>query len=153
MKTFTIQNLLFGMALATAAALVTPTASAASPNLFASVALNGTLVNGKGVFRNPHRHGAVRGDIHVRCEQLRLCLDHATRLLAGHPELHGWRPPEQQRSVRGDQESGRRLDRRTLRSRGCLQPEGLGLCRSRLHRQSGPLVARRDADSSGRRPI
>jgi len=48
MKTLTIRALLFGMALAVAAALVPPTASAASPNLFASVAGNGTLVNGNG---------------------------------------------------------------------------------------------------------
>lgn len=54
MKTLTIQNVLFGMALATAAALVPPTASAASPNLFASVALNGTLVNGNGVSSVTH---------------------------------------------------------------------------------------------------
>jgi len=46
MKTLTIQTLLFGMVLLVAAALVPPTASAASPNLFASVAGDGTLVNG-----------------------------------------------------------------------------------------------------------
>ena len=49
MKTLTIRTLLFGMALALAAALVPPTASAVSPNLFASVAGNGTLLNGNGV--------------------------------------------------------------------------------------------------------
>ena len=48
MKTFRIRKLLFGMALA--AALVPASASAASPNLFASVAGNGTLVNGNGVY-------------------------------------------------------------------------------------------------------
>jgi hypothetical protein len=42
------------MALAVAAALVPPTASAASANLFASVALNGTLVNGNGVSSVTH---------------------------------------------------------------------------------------------------
>src|SRR5215470_6121175 len=42
------------MALAVAAALVPPTASAASPNLFASVALAGTLVNGNGVSSVTH---------------------------------------------------------------------------------------------------
>ena len=54
MKTLTIRTLLFGMALAVAAALVPPTASAASPNLFASVAGNGTLVNGNGVSSVTH---------------------------------------------------------------------------------------------------
>ena len=49
MKTLTIRTLLFGVGLAVAAALVPATASAASPNLFASVAGNGTLVNGNGV--------------------------------------------------------------------------------------------------------
>lgn len=42
------------MTLAVAAALVPPTASAASPNLFASVAGNGTLVNGNGVSSVSH---------------------------------------------------------------------------------------------------
>src|ERR1700726_1243490 len=54
MKTLTIQNVLFGMALAAAAALGPPTASAASPNLFASVAGDGTLVNGNGVSSVSH---------------------------------------------------------------------------------------------------
>src|SRR6516162_9047649 len=54
MKTLTIRTLVFGMALTVAAALVPPTASAASPNLFASVALNGTLVNGNGVSSVTH---------------------------------------------------------------------------------------------------
>jgi hypothetical protein len=54
MKTHTIRTLLFGIALATAAALVPPTASAASPNLFASVAANGTLVHGNGVSSVTH---------------------------------------------------------------------------------------------------
>jgi hypothetical protein len=48
MKSLTFRILSFGMALAVAA-LVAPTASAASPNLFASVAANGTLSNGNGV--------------------------------------------------------------------------------------------------------
>ncbi len=56
-ETLTIRNLLFGMALAVAAALVPPTASAASPNLFASVAGNGTLVNGNGVCSVTHTIG------------------------------------------------------------------------------------------------
>jgi hypothetical protein len=54
MKTLTIRALLFGMSLAVAAALVPPTASAASPNLFASVAGNGTLVTGNGVSSVTH---------------------------------------------------------------------------------------------------
>lgn len=54
MNTLSIQNFSFGMALALAAALVTPTASAASPNLFASVAGNGTLQNGNGVSSVTH---------------------------------------------------------------------------------------------------
>jgi len=54
MKTLTIRALLFGMAVAVAATLVPPTASAASPNLFASVAGNGTLVNGNGVSSVTH---------------------------------------------------------------------------------------------------
>jgi len=53
MKTLTIRTL-FGMALALAAALVPPTASAASPNLFATVAGTGTLVNGNGVSSVTH---------------------------------------------------------------------------------------------------
>src|SRR3977135_3601043 len=54
MKILTIRALLFGMALAVTAALVPPTASAASPNLFASVAGNGTLVNSNGVSAVTH---------------------------------------------------------------------------------------------------
>jgi hypothetical protein len=54
MKTLTIRALLFGMTLAVAAALVPPTASASSPNLFASVAGNGTLVTGNGVSSVTH---------------------------------------------------------------------------------------------------
>ncbi|HKV82569.1 MAG TPA: hypothetical protein VJP02_30755 [Candidatus Sulfotelmatobacter sp.] len=54
MKTLSNQNFLFGMALALATALVPPTASAASPNLFASVAGNGTLQNGNGVSSVTH---------------------------------------------------------------------------------------------------
>jgi len=53
MKTLAIRALLFGMALALAATLA-PTASAASPNLFASVAGNGTLINGNGVSSVTH---------------------------------------------------------------------------------------------------
>lgn len=48
MKTLMTRALWFGMALAAAAALMAPTASA-SPNLFATVMANGTLVNGNGV--------------------------------------------------------------------------------------------------------
>jgi len=54
MNTVTTRALLFGMALAVIVALAPPTASAASPNLFASVALNGTLVNGNGVSSVTH---------------------------------------------------------------------------------------------------
>jgi hypothetical protein len=54
MKTLTIRTLLFGMALAIAAALLSPTASAASPNLFATVAGSGTLVNGNGASSVTH---------------------------------------------------------------------------------------------------
>jgi hypothetical protein len=54
MKTLAIRNLVFGMALAAAGALVPSTAWAASPNLFATVALNGTLVNGNGVSSVTH---------------------------------------------------------------------------------------------------
>src|SRR5215469_10926248 len=54
MKTLGIRTILFGMALAVAAALTPPTALAASPNLFATVALNGTLVNGNGVSSVTH---------------------------------------------------------------------------------------------------
>jgi hypothetical protein len=54
MKTLTIRALLFGMALAVAAALVPPTASAASPNLFATVAGDGTLANGNAVSSVTH---------------------------------------------------------------------------------------------------
>jgi len=54
MKTLTIRTILFGMALTVAAALVPSTASAASLNLFASVAVDGTLVNGNGVSSVTH---------------------------------------------------------------------------------------------------
>jgi hypothetical protein len=63
MKTLTIQTLLFGMALAVAAALVPPTASAASPNLFASVAGNGTLLNGNGVSSVTHNIGTGQYEV------------------------------------------------------------------------------------------
>jgi hypothetical protein len=53
MKTLTIRTLSFGIALAAAAAIV-PTAWAASPNLFASVAGNGSLVNGNGISSVTH---------------------------------------------------------------------------------------------------
>ncbi len=54
MKTFTLRTLWVGMALAVAVALVPSTASAASPNLFASVAGDSTLVNGNGVSSVTH---------------------------------------------------------------------------------------------------
>src|SRR5215471_12556224 len=54
MKTLISRALSFAIALAVAAALVPPTASAASPNLFASVALAGTLLNGNGVSSVTH---------------------------------------------------------------------------------------------------
>lgn len=63
MKTLTIRALLFGMALAVAAALVPPTASAASPNLFASVAGNGTLVHGNGVSSVTHIVGTGQYEV------------------------------------------------------------------------------------------
>ena len=49
-----IRTLWFAMALAVAVALLPPSASAASPNLFASVAGDGTLVNGNGVSSVTH---------------------------------------------------------------------------------------------------
>jgi hypothetical protein len=54
MKTFAIRTFLFGVALAVPAALVPPNAWAASPNLFATVAGNATLVNGNGVSSVTH---------------------------------------------------------------------------------------------------
>jgi len=54
MKTLTTRALLLAMVLAAAAVLAPPTASAASPNLFATVAANGTLVNGNGVSSVTH---------------------------------------------------------------------------------------------------
>src|SRR5215831_8122722 len=54
MKTLTTRALLLAMVLAVAAVLAPPTASAASPNLFATVAANGTLVNGNGVSSITH---------------------------------------------------------------------------------------------------
>jgi hypothetical protein len=63
MKTLMIRSLLFGMAFAVAAALVPPTASAASPNLFASVAGNGTLVNGNGVSSVTHTIGTGQYEV------------------------------------------------------------------------------------------
>ena len=63
MKTLSIRALLFGMALALAATLVPPTASAASPNLFATVAANGTLVNGNGVSSVTHTIGTGQYEV------------------------------------------------------------------------------------------
>ena len=63
MKTLTNRALLFGMALAVAAALVPPTASAASPNLFATVAGNGTLVHGNGVSSVTHIVGTGQYEV------------------------------------------------------------------------------------------
>jgi hypothetical protein len=63
MNTLTIRALLFGMALAVAAAMMPPTASAASPNLFASVAGNGTLVNGNGVSSVTHTIGTGQYEV------------------------------------------------------------------------------------------
>src|SRR4029077_4448105 len=63
MNTLTIRTLLFGMALAVAAALLPPTASAASPNLFATVAANGTLVNGNGVSSVTHTIGTGQYEV------------------------------------------------------------------------------------------
>jgi hypothetical protein len=61
MKALTIRALsfgmAFGMALAVAAALAPPAALAASPNLFASVAGDSTLVNGNGVSSVTHIGG------------------------------------------------------------------------------------------------
>ena len=54
MKTLTTRALLFGMALALTAGLMPQTASAASPNFFASVALDGTLLNGNNVTSVTH---------------------------------------------------------------------------------------------------
>jgi len=63
MKTLSIRALLFGIALALAATLVPPTASAASPNLFATVAANGTLVNGNGVSSVTHTIGTGQYEV------------------------------------------------------------------------------------------
>ncbi len=63
MKTLTIRALLFGMALAIAAALLSPSAAAASPNLFASVAADGTLVNGNGVASVSHVVGTGQYEV------------------------------------------------------------------------------------------
>jgi len=63
MKTLTIRTLLFGMALAVAAALLPPAASAASPNLFATVAANGRLVNGNGVSSVTHTVGTGQYEV------------------------------------------------------------------------------------------
>jgi hypothetical protein len=58
MKALTIRALSFTMALAVAAVLVPSTALAASPNLFASVAADGTVVNGNGVSSVSHTVGS-----------------------------------------------------------------------------------------------
>jgi hypothetical protein len=63
MKTLTIRVLLFGMALAVAAALVPPAALAASPNLFATVAADGTLVSGNGVASVSHSTGTGQYEV------------------------------------------------------------------------------------------
>jgi len=63
MKILMIRALLFGMALAVAVALVPTTASAASPNLFATVAANGTLVHGNGVASVTHTIGTGQYEV------------------------------------------------------------------------------------------
>src|SRR5882724_10111612 len=63
MKTLTIRALLFGIALAVAAALAPPAALAASPNLFATVAADGTLVNGNGVSSVSHSVGSGQYEV------------------------------------------------------------------------------------------
>ena len=63
MKALTIHALSFGMALAVAAALAPPTALAASPNLFATVAADGTLVNGNGVSSVSHTAGSGQYEV------------------------------------------------------------------------------------------
>src|SRR5947209_1779376 len=62
MKSLTVRALLFGMAFAVAAAVMPPT-SAASPNLFATVAGNGTLVNGNGVSSVAHNIGTGQYEV------------------------------------------------------------------------------------------
>src|SRR5260221_7770445 len=54
MKALALRPLSCGLALAVAAALAPPTALAASPNLFATVAADSTLVNGNGVSSVTH---------------------------------------------------------------------------------------------------
>ena len=54
MKALTIRAFSFGMALAVGAALAPTAALAASPNLFATVAADSTLVNGNGVSSVTH---------------------------------------------------------------------------------------------------
>jgi hypothetical protein len=63
MKVLTIRALSFGMALAVAAALAPPSALAASPNLFATVAADGTLVNGNGVASVSHSVGSGQYEV------------------------------------------------------------------------------------------
>ena len=63
MKALTIRAFSFGMALAVAAALVPPTALAASPNLFATVAADGTVVNGNGVSSVTHTVGSGQYEV------------------------------------------------------------------------------------------
>lgn len=63
MKTLVIRTLLFGMAIAVAAGLLAPTALAASPNLFATVAGDGTLVNGNGVTSVTHTVGTGQYEV------------------------------------------------------------------------------------------
>jgi len=57
MKALTIRALSFGIALGAAVALAPPSALAASPNLFATVAADSTLVNGNGVSSVTHIGG------------------------------------------------------------------------------------------------
>lgn len=63
MKTFSRGNLLFKMAVGVVVALVPLAASAASPNLFATVAANGTLVNGNGVSSVTHAVGSGQYEV------------------------------------------------------------------------------------------
>jgi len=116
MKTLTIRALLFGMALAVAAALEPPAASAASPNLFATVAANGTLVNGNGVSSVTHTVGTGQYEV-TFTSVVSGCAYVSTTHHAFSQAIqsfHRRRPPEHQRRVRGGQEPRRRPDGRAL---------------------------------------
>jgi len=155
MKILTIRALLFGVALAVATALVPPTASAASPNLFASVAGNGTLVHGNGVSSVTHIVGTGQYEVTFTSDVSSCAYVSTTH--------HAFSQAIQSFTAGGHlSSSGVYVE---VKNQGCglmdgpfdlavaCNMTGLAFRRRRLHRQPGPLIAWRDAEPPGRWPI